>query len=108
MAGSSVALERLIDRLHDLDEMTLSEISDFVEFVIQKKEKKRLELVDAVRRRALPPVMLERLCEDLSTIKGSLSDVVTQLRQELGGKGTPPSAARRKCLLANARFQSHG
>jgi hypothetical protein len=84
MAGSSVALERLISRLRELDEATLSEISDFVEFIFQKKEKKGTPLLDAVRRRALPSVTLEQVREDLSTIRGSLSDVATQLRQERG------------------------
>jgi hypothetical protein len=82
MAGSSVALERLIERLSDPDEATVSEISDFVEFICQKKEKKGVALLDAVRRRALASVTLEQVREDLSTIKGSLSDIVTQLRQE--------------------------
>jgi hypothetical protein len=84
MAGPSVSLERLIDRLRELDEETLSEISDFVEFVFQKKEKKGVRLLDAVRQRALPSVTLQQVREDLSTIRGSLSDVVTQLRQERG------------------------
>lgn len=84
MAGSNVALERLIDRLRTLDEATLSEISDFVEFMAQKKAQKGGLLLDAVRQRALPSVTLEQVREDLSTIKGSLSDVVTQLRQERG------------------------
>jgi hypothetical protein len=39
MVGPSVFLERLISRLCDLDEDTLSEISDFVEFISQKKDK---------------------------------------------------------------------
>jgi phosphopantothenoylcysteine synthetase/decarboxylase len=84
MAGPSVSLERLIDRLRGLDEATLSEISDFVEFIVQKKQKKGLPLLDAVRQRGLPSVTLQQVREDLSTIKGSLSDVVTQLRQERG------------------------
>jgi hypothetical protein len=84
MARSSVALERLIDRLRNLDEATLLEISDFVEFIAQKKEQKGGRLLDAVRQRALPSVTLEQVREDLSTITGSLSDVVTQLRQERG------------------------
>ena len=42
MAGPSVFLERLIGCLRDLDEETLSEISDFVEFISQKKDKKGL------------------------------------------------------------------
>jgi hypothetical protein len=84
MAGSSVALERLIDRLRNLDEATLSEIGDFVEFIFQKKEKKGSSLLDTVRQRALSSITLEQVREDLSTIKGPLSDVVTQLRQERG------------------------
>jgi hypothetical protein len=83
MAGSSVALERLINRLRELDETTLSEISDFVEFVLQKQEKKAW-LLDAVRQRALLSVTLEQAREDLSTLKGSLSDVITQSWQERG------------------------
>jgi hypothetical protein len=84
MVGPSVFLERLISRLRDLDEDTLSEISDFVEFISQKKDKKGLRMLDAVRQRALPSVILKQVREDLSTIKGSLSEVVTQLRQERG------------------------
>jgi hypothetical protein len=84
MTGPSVALERLIERLRSLDEATLSEISDFVDLIFQKKEKKGVPLLDAVRQRALPSVTLEQVREDLSTIRSSLSDVVTQLRQERG------------------------
>jgi len=84
MPGPSVFLERLIGRLRDLDEETLSEISDFVRFISQKKDKKGLRILDAVRQRVLPSVTLEQVREDLSTIKGSLSDVVPQLRQERG------------------------
>jgi hypothetical protein len=83
MAEPSISLERLMDRLRELDEEALSEISDFVEFVLQRKEKK-VRLLDAVRQRALPSVTLDQGSEDLSTIRGSLSDVVTQLRQERG------------------------
>jgi hypothetical protein len=84
MVGPSVFLERLISRLRDLDEDTLSEISDLVEFISQMKDKKGLRMLDAIRQRAPPAVTLEQVREDLSTIKGSLSGVVTQLRQERG------------------------
>jgi hypothetical protein len=84
MAGPSVFVERLISRLHDLDEDTLSEISDLVEFISQMKDKEGLRMLDAVRQRVLPAVILKQVREDLSTIKGSLSEVVTQLRQERG------------------------
>ena len=84
MPGPSVFLERLIGRLRDLDEETLSEISAFVQFISQKKDKKGLRILDAVRHRVLPSVTLEQVREDLSTIKGSLSEVVPQLRQERG------------------------
>lgn len=84
MPGPSVFLERLIGRLRDLDEETLSEISAFVQFISQKKDKKGLRILDAVRQRVLPSVTLEQVREDLSTIKGSLSEVVPQLRQERG------------------------
>jgi hypothetical protein len=84
MARQSVALERLIDRLRTLDAETLAEVGDFVEFLFQKKEKPARRLLDMVRERALPSVTLEQVRADLSTIMGSLSDVVTQLRQERG------------------------
>jgi len=84
MAGPSVFVERLIGRLRDLDEDTLSEISDLVEFISQMKDNKGLRMLDAVRQRAPPAVTLEQVRKDLSTIKGSLSEVVTQLRQERG------------------------
>ena len=54
MAGPSAFLERLINRLRDMDEETLSEISDFVEFISQKKDKNGLRMLDAVRQRSLP------------------------------------------------------
>jgi hypothetical protein len=55
-----------------------------VEFISQMKDKKGLRMLDAVRQRARPAVTLEQVRKDLSTIKGSLSEVVTQLRQERG------------------------
>ncbi len=84
MAGRSVPLDRLIDRLRELDEEGLAEVGDFVEFVCQKKEKKGKKLLDFLRERALPSVTLEQVRADLDTISGSLSDVVTELRQERG------------------------
>jgi hypothetical protein len=84
MVRQRVSLERLIDRLRALDEETLAEVEDFVEFLFHKKEKPATPLLDMLRGRALPSVTLEQVREDLSTIPGSLSDVVTQLRQERG------------------------
>jgi hypothetical protein len=84
MGQQSVALDRLIDRLRTLDAETLAEVEDFVEFLFQKKGKPARRLLDVLRERALPSVTLEQVREDLSTITGSLSDVVTQLRQERG------------------------
>ena len=84
MARQSVSLERLIDRLRSLDEETLAEVEDFVEFLFQKKGKTVTTRMDVVRERALASVTLEQVREDLSTITGSLADVVTQLRQERG------------------------
>ena len=84
MTRQSVSLERLIDRIRELDEETLAEVEDFVEFLFQKQGKSVTTLMDVVRERALDSVTLEQVREDLSTITGSLSDVVTQLRQERG------------------------
>ncbi len=84
MARQSISLEQIMDRLRELDEETLVEVNDFVEFVCQKKEKKGKRLLDFLRERALPSVTLEQVRADLTTISGSLSDVVAELRQERG------------------------
>ena len=84
MVQPSVSLDRLIDRLRTLDAETLAEVEDFVEFLFQKKGQPARRLLDVVREHALPSVTLEQVRADLSTITGSLSDVVTQLRQERG------------------------
>ena len=84
MVQQSVSLARLIDRIRTLDAEALAEVEDFVEFLFQKKGKPARRLLDMVRERALPSVTLEQVRADLSTITGSLSDVVTQLRQERG------------------------
>ena len=84
MARQRVALERLIDRIRTLDEETLAEVEDFVAFLFQKKGQTVTTLMDVARERALTSVTLEEVREDLSPITGSLSDVVTQLRQERG------------------------
>lgn len=83
MARPSVPLEQIIDRLGELDEEALVEVGDFVEFVCQKKKKGK-RLLDFLRARALPSVTLEQARTDLATLAGSLSDVVTELRQERG------------------------
>ena len=84
MAGQSISLEQIMDRLRELDEETLAEVSDFVEFICRKKEKRGKRLLDFLRERALPSVTLEQVRADPATITGSLSDVVTELRQERG------------------------
>jgi hypothetical protein len=84
MARQGVSLERLIERLRALDEETLAEVEDFVECLFQKREKPAPRLLDIVRERALPSVTLAQVRKDLSSITGSLSEVVTQLRQERG------------------------
>ena len=84
MDQQSVSLERMLDRLRTLDAETLAEVEDFVEFLFQKKGKPGRSLLDRLRERSLPSVTLEQVRADLSTITGSLSDVVTQLRQERG------------------------
>jgi hypothetical protein len=84
MGQQSVALDRLIDRLRTLNVETLAEVEDFVELLFQKKGRPARRLLDVLRERALPSVTLEQVRADLSTITGSLSGVVTQLRQERG------------------------
>jgi hypothetical protein len=54
MAGQSVSVEQITDRLRKLDDEALAEVSDFVEFVCQKKEKRGKRLLDFLRERALP------------------------------------------------------
>jgi len=49
-----------------------------------QKETEETWYTDVVRQRALPSVTLEQVRDDLATITGSLSDVVSQLRQERG------------------------
>ena len=78
------SIDHLIRRIRELDEETLIEVEDFVEFLCLKKAKQMPKLLDVVRDRALSSVTLEQVREDLSTINGSLSDVITQLRQERG------------------------
>jgi hypothetical protein len=51
---------------------------------IGQRETKEQWFTDVVRQRALSPVTLEQVRDDLATITGSLSDVVSQLRQERG------------------------
>jgi hypothetical protein len=84
MARQNVPLDRLVDRLRALDDDALTEVRDFVEFLWQKNKKRGQSLLDVLRERALPSVTLEQVRADLSTITGSLSDVVTQSRQERG------------------------
>jgi hypothetical protein len=48
MARQSVSLERLMDRIRALDEETLAEVEDFVEFLFQKKGKAVTTLMDVV------------------------------------------------------------
>jgi hypothetical protein len=84
MAGQRVSVEQIMDRLCELDDEALAEVNDFVESVHQKREKRGKRLLDFLRERALPSVTLEQVRTDLATISGSLSDVVTELRQERG------------------------
>jgi hypothetical protein len=84
MARQNVPLDRLIDLLRALDVDALTEVSDFVGFLCQKKAQRGQRLLDVLQERALPSVTLEQVRANLSTITGSLSDVVTQLRQERG------------------------
>jgi hypothetical protein len=84
MSQQSVSLDRLINRLRALDAETLAEVEDFVEFLFQKQGKPARRLLDVLQEHALPAVTLDQVREELSTMTGSLSDVVTQLRQERG------------------------
>lgn len=84
MAGQGIPLAQLVDRLRGLDEEALAEVNDFVEFLCQKRKTKNNTLLDFVRERALPSITLEQVRGDLAAIHGSLSDVVTELRQERG------------------------
>jgi hypothetical protein len=84
MSQHAVSLDRLIGRLRELDANALVEVENFVEFLFHKKEKRNSTLLNMVQDRALPSVTLEQVREDLSTIQGSLSEVVNQLRQERG------------------------
>lgn len=84
MAKRTVSLELLMDRLCELDEEARAEVGDFVEFLCQRRGEKGKGFLEYLRERALPSVTLEQVRADLATITGSLSEVVTQMRQERG------------------------
>ena len=64
MAGQSITFQQPFERLHMLDEETLAEVDDFVEFLSQKKGRRDISLFNVVRERALPSVTLEQVRED--------------------------------------------
>jgi hypothetical protein len=84
MARQTIPLDVLVNRLGELDEEDRAVVGDFVEFLCQRKRKKGKGLLEYLRERALPSVSLEQVRADLATITGSLSEVVTQMRQERG------------------------
>lgn len=73
MAKHSVSLERLAHRLRALDEDALAEVSDFVEFLCQKQEKKDQGLLGFLQERALPSVTLEQARSSLLTFATTLT-----------------------------------
>jgi hypothetical protein len=84
MVRQNIPLKVLINRLGELDEEEKAMVSDFIEFLCQRKEEKNKKLLKYAKERTLPSVPLEQVRADLATITGSLSEVITQMRQGRG------------------------
>jgi hypothetical protein len=75
--------DKVFTLLETLDTEQLGQVIDFMEFLKAKKAQSNGDsFVTRITREADPSVKLEQVRARLSAIKGNLSDVITQEREE--------------------------
>ena len=70
-----------LERINTLEPQQIAEVMDFIEFLADKKQKEN-PLVQFLQETVGPPVDLEELRTRLAKIRGQMSDIVREQRQE--------------------------
>jgi hypothetical protein len=73
----------ILERINALEPQQIAEVMDFIEFLAEKKQKEN-PLVRFLQETVGPPVELEELRTRLAKIRGQMSDVVREQRDERG------------------------
>jgi Protein of unknown function (DUF2281) len=73
----------ILERINALEPQQIAEVMDFIEFLVEKKQKEN-PLVRFLQESVGPPVGLEELRTRLAKIRGQMSDVVREQRDERG------------------------
>ena len=73
----------ILERINALEPQQIAEVMDFIEFLAEKKQKEN-PLVRFLQETEGPPVELEELRTRLAKIRGQMSDVVREQRDERG------------------------
>lgn len=75
------AEQELLKKIKQLDERQRAEVIDFVDFLMAQRASGDV-LLDTMQDEANPTVSIEEVRRRLSTIKGSMADTVSNLRDD--------------------------
>lgn len=84
LSEKNVLVSKISHKLKGLEKEQILEVLDFVEFLKKKKSKKINEnlFLDFIISEADHKITLDHVRQELSSIKGNLSDIIIRRREE--------------------------
>jgi len=81
-SSETVAEEEILSRIKSLGKWEIREVLDFIDFIQGKKEAE--SFIRYIKKKADRKITLAQVRQELSSIKGNLSETISRQREERG------------------------
>ena len=76
--------EVILSKIKSLGQKEIGEVRDFIDFLQEKRERKAEPFIRYIKEKADTKISLSQVRQELSSIKGNLSDTISKQREERG------------------------
>ncbi|MCW3134135.1 MAG: hypothetical protein N2V78_07410 [Methanophagales archaeon] len=80
----SIAEEEILSRIKSLGKREIREVMDFIDFIQEKRGRKAEPFIRYIKEKADREITLAQVRQELSSIKGNLSETISKQREERG------------------------
>ena len=86
VSSGTVAEEEILSRIKSLGKREIREVMDFIDFIQEKRGRKAEPFIRYIKEKADRKITLAQVRQELSSIKGNLSETISKQREERGGR----------------------
>ncbi|MCK4732914.1 MAG: hypothetical protein KAT65_10705 [Methanophagales archaeon] len=76
--------KEILSKIKSLGQKEIGEVRDFIDFLQEKRERKAELFIRYIKEKADTKISLSQVRQELSSIKGDLSETISKQREERG------------------------